>query len=55
MKQIKSDKKITKQVRIDKELHRLLKTIAKTRSMTVRSLLEEYVVDGLDKDNYLKI
>ena len=45
-----SDKKITKQVRIEENLHRELKITAAKRSMQVTDLADEYVETGLEKD-----
>ncbi|MBI3379355.1 hypothetical protein HY029_01210 [Candidatus Gottesmanbacteria bacterium] len=41
------DRKSTKQVRIDSELHRLLKVKAAKSGMTIKNLLEEYLADLL--------
>ncbi len=48
-----SDKKTTKQVRIDAEIHLSLKLKATKRKMSIKTLLEGYIVDGLDKDKDL--
>lgn len=45
------DRKVTKQIRIDTGLHRIVKTEASRRLMTIRELVEIYICDGLDKDN----
>ncbi len=47
MKSNKSDKNLTKQVRIDSELHRLLKIKASKDSISIRTLLEGYLADVL--------
>lgn len=52
MKTRQSDKNITKQIRIDIELHRLLKIEASARSISIKSLLEGYIADGLFKDEH---
>lgn len=48
MKKLQSDKKSTKQVRIDAGLHQLLKVKAAESSMTIRELLEEHLIDLLE-------
>lgn len=47
MKSQQSDKKTTKQVRIDEGLHQLLKIKAATEKTTIRSLLEGYLAELL--------
>lgn len=44
----KSDKSLTKQVRIDAGLHRLLKIKASSAGMTIKTLLEGYLADLLE-------
>ena len=46
-----SDTNITKQVRIDKGLHRLLKIKAARSGITIRELLEGCLVELLEVDN----
>lgn len=43
------DKKTTKQVRIDAELHRLLKIKAATEKTTIRTLVEEGLAEVLGR------
>lgn len=45
-----SDKKATKQIRIDSGLHCLLKMKAAKQGVTVKSLLEDYLADILAVD-----
>lgn len=45
-----SDKKTTKQIRIDSGLHRLLKMKAAEQGVTSKSLLEDYLADILAVD-----
>lgn len=45
-----SDKKTTKQIRIDSGLHRLLKMKASEQGVTVKSVLEDYLTDILAVD-----
>lgn len=47
----KIDKKTTKQIRIDIGLHELLKSKAKKRSMTIKTLLEGYLAELLAVEN----
>ena len=47
MKSQQSDKNLTKQIRIDTELHRLLKIKAAESSMTIKELLEGYLAELL--------
>jgi predicted HicB family RNase H-like nuclease len=47
MKKRQSDKNKTKQVRIDVELHRLLKIKAAEEKTTLRALLEQQLADML--------
>jgi|GEM_PF-5950528 len=44
------DSKTTKQVRIDSGYHRILKVEASRDGKTIKELLEEYIVEGLDRD-----
>jgi hypothetical protein len=46
-----SDKNSTKQIRIDTGLHKLLKKKAIDEGMTVKSVLEDYLMDLLAVDN----
>jgi len=46
------DNKPTIQVRIDRGLHKLLKIQAAQRGTTLRSLLDEYGYDGLDREKH---
>lgn len=41
------DRKTTKQVRIDAGLHQLLKIKAAKSEMSIKTLLEEYIAEGL--------
>lgn len=45
------DKKVTKQVRIDTGMHKLIKIEAAKRGETIRQLVEAYIYEGLDRDN----
>jgi len=47
----KSDKKTSKQVRIDARLHRLLKIKAAESGESVKSLLESCLADFLESEN----
>ncbi|OGG24038.1 hypothetical protein A3A79_02475 [Candidatus Gottesmanbacteria bacterium RIFCSPLOWO2_01_FULL_43_11b] len=47
MQSRQSDKKTTKQVRIDASLHQLLKVKAAKSSTTIKGLLEEYLAELL--------
>lgn len=47
MKKLQSDKKLTKQVRIDAGLHQLLKIKASEHSTSIKTLLEGYIADIL--------
>lgn len=51
MKKLQIDKNLTRQVRIEAELHRLLKLKATDAGMSIKALLEGYIAEGLDKDN----
>lgn len=53
MKKLQSDKNLTKQIRIDSGLHQLLKVKAAKSGMSIKTLLEGYIADGLDKDRGL--
>ncbi len=46
----KIDKNSTKQIRIDAGLHRLLKIKASEHSMSIKTLLEGYVAEGLKEE-----
>lgn len=48
------DKKSTKQVRIDAGLHQLLKVKAAESSITIKGLLEEYLMELLAIDEKIK-
>ncbi len=50
MKKLQSDKNLTTQVRIDTELHRLLKIKAAQSGMSIKTLLEGYVAEILEKE-----
>lgn len=54
MKSKQSYKNITKQIRIDAGLHRLLKIKASERSMSIKTLLEGYIAEGLYQDDHPK-
>lgn len=47
MKKLKSDKNLTKQIRIDAGLHQLLKVKAATSGMSIKTLLEGCLADLL--------
>lgn len=51
MKSKLSDKKVTKQVRIDSGLHRLLKIKSAHGGKTIRELLETCLTDLLSQQN----
>ncbi len=55
MQKLQSDKNSTKQVRIDAGLHQMLKIKAAKSGTSLKTLLEGYIADGLDKDNYLEL
>jgi predicted HicB family RNase H-like nuclease len=44
------DQRTTKQIRIDAGLHQLLKIKAAKSGMSIKTLLEGYVVDGLAEE-----
>lgn len=44
------DKKKTKQVRIDKTLHKIVKIEATKQGGTIRELVERYIDEGLNLD-----
>lgn len=46
------DKKSSIQVRIDRGFHEILASIAKRRHIAIKTLVEGYVADGLDKDKH---
>jgi len=48
MKKSFVDKNPSIQVRIDRGLHQLLKIEAAKHSMSIKTLLEGYIADGLD-------
>ena len=50
MKNPQSDKNSTKQIRIDAELHKLLKIKASELSMSIKTLLEGYIAEGLKEE-----
>jgi predicted HicB family RNase H-like nuclease len=54
MTKLQNDKNLTRQVRIDAGLHKLLRLEAAKRSITIKELLEGYIADGLDKDEVIK-
>ena len=45
-----SDKKVTKQVRIDNGLHMLVKVDTARQGETIRERLERYIYEGLNRD-----
>ncbi len=47
MKKLQSDKKLTKQIRIDSGLHTLLKIKAAESRMSIKTLLEGYLAELL--------
>lgn len=51
MKKIQSDKNLTKQIRIDAGLHKLLKVKAAKSGMSIKTLLEGYLADLLAVDD----
>jgi len=53
MKNKKSDKNFSGQLRVDPGLHQLLKARAKSLGMSIKTLLEGYIADGLYKDRDL--
>lgn len=46
-----SDKKATKQVRVDSGLHKLLKMRAAQSEKTIREILESYLAELLEVEN----
>ncbi len=50
MKKLQSDRNLTKQIRIDTELHRLLKMKASGLSISIKTLLEGYIAEGLKEE-----
>ncbi len=50
MKNRQIDQKTTRQVRIDKGLHKMLKIYAAESGMTIKALLEDYLSDLLAID-----
>ncbi len=50
MKKLQSDKNLTKQIRIDTGLHRLLKMKASELSISIKTLLEGYIAEGLKEE-----
>lgn len=51
MKSQQSDKNLTKQIRIDAGLHKLLKVKAANAGVSIKTLLEGYLVELLGGDN----
>lgn len=47
---LQSDKNITKQIRIDAGLHKLLKIKASEGSTSIKTLLEGYIAEGLKEE-----
>lgn len=54
MQNPQSDKNITKQVRIDIGLHKLLKVKAAESGVTIKTLLEGFLADLLAVDNQME-
>ncbi len=54
MKKLQSDKKLTKQIRIDVGLHQLLKIKSAKSGMTIKTLLEGYLADLLAVNEEVK-
>ncbi len=56
MKSKQSDKKTTKQIRIDAGLHTLLKLKATKQGISIKDLLEGYIADllAVGEDNNVK-
>lgn len=50
MKNLQNDKNLTKQIRIDTGLHKLLKIKASTLSISIKTLLEGYIAEGLKEE-----
>lgn len=50
MKKLQSDKNLTKQIRIDAGLHKLLKVKSSQLSISIKTLLEGYIAEGLKED-----
>jgi len=50
LNKIQSDKNLTKQVRIDAGLHRLLKIKSSDLSISIKTLLEGYIAEGLKEE-----
>lgn len=46
-----SDKKVTKQIRIDSGMHKIVKVEASRRGQTIKELVEEYIIYGLEREN----
>lgn len=47
------DNKTTKQIRIDSEVHRLLKIGASKVQRSIKELSDEYLLDGLERNKLL--
>ncbi len=54
MKNLQSDKNLTKQIRIDAGLHQLLKVKAAKAGVSIKTLLEGYLADLLAVDEETK-
>lgn len=55
MKKLQSDKNLTKQVRIDTGYHTLLKIKAAKSEMSIKTLLEGFIIDALGDETVVKI
>jgi len=54
MKKLQVDKNLTKQIRIDTGLHRLLKIKSSELSISIKTLLKGYIADLLAVDEETK-
>ena len=50
MKKLQSDKNLTKQIRIDSGYHSLLKIKAAKSGMSIKTLLEGFIIEGLEDE-----
>lgn len=46
-----SDKKVTKQIRIDSGMHKILKVEASRRGETIKEFVEGYIIYGFEREN----
>ena len=49
-KKLQNDKNLSKQIRIDAGLHKLLKMKAAALSTSIKTLLEGYIAEGLKEE-----